>query len=401
MQKNFICWFIMICSISAYQIKGLGKGSRVLDFLALGIIIFLILLYATYQGRNQIKENFKYPILFLFISVAISVFMADKFHNQDASLTLYEQRALYFYLFYFLLHFLTPEPKKLENMILGLGFLFCIIYIIQKVLYPVLITDSMVFFDRGTLRIFMPGASIMVFSYFIAFQKIFEKFTWFSFSIIILSLSVSLLLAGRQLILSLVLISYVNILINKRIKNRLALFALFVVVISVLGFLMKDTINDLITLTLKHSQEGANYIRIKAANYFLFHFQKNHLTYFLGNGVPTERSAYGVSMLKLSTSYGFYLSDLGLISVYFKFGLIFAITVIIVLIKILFFKIDTRIIYIKNYLVSIVITIITTGLIFEEKGGIATLCIMFYLIDYYKNLTITNIVIENKNEKLI
>jgi hypothetical protein len=382
MLKKALCWFILFCSISAYRIHGLGKGDRVLDILGLGAIICFLILYVTYQGTSPVKAGFKYHIIFIFIGTFLSAFMAKVFHSQDMSITVYQQRAIYFLLFYFLLHYLLPNPRDLEKMIMVIGLLFCLVYIVQTKIYPTLITDAMIFRDRGTLRIFMPGGVFMVLAYYLSFKRIFEKFNWLPFSILILTGIVALLLAGRQLIISLLLISFVNILIDKRIKNKLALIFLFVVVISAASFFMRDTINDMISVSQKHSQEGENYIRFRAVKYFLFEFPNNKLSYIFGNGTPSERSVYGISLEKFTEFYGFYMSDIGIIGTYFKYGSIFVIAVLAIFIKILFSKLNSNIIYIKNFIVSTIITMFTTEFLFDVSDGIVAISILLYIIDY-------------------
>jgi hypothetical protein len=386
MMQKAITWFIIICSISAFHFRGLGKGDRILDIIGISSILVLLVLYLVYQGKVVLKENFKWEILFLMATVFISVIMAKEIHNQPLGLTLYQQRATYYFLFYFLLHYLMPDPKDLEKVILSLGIAFCFFYILQTLAYPTLITDAKVFTDRGTLRIFMPGSVFMTLGYFISFQRIFEKFSWVYLLMLVLTLIVAFLLAGRQLIFSLFVISIFNLFFNKQIKYRVVYILVFSLMLVVIVYLMRDTIYDMVTLTFQHSREGERYIRFRAANFFISGYSDNTIAYVFGNGTPTERSAYGIAMEKISTVYGYYLSDLGIIGVFFKFGILYVITVFVVFIKIYSLIKNRSITYLKNFIASVIITMFTTVLIFDEAEGIVVLCIIFYLIDYYSML---------------
>jgi hypothetical protein len=401
MLKKILNWFIIICSISAFEIRGLGKGSRVLDILGICLIIFFLLIFIAYQGKTNIKGNFSYHILFLLMAVFFSTLMAKISHKQDIGITLYQQRGMYFLLFYFLLHYLMPNPKELEKIILIFALLFCFMYIIQTYIYPRLITDGKVFRDRGTLRIFMPGSSFMVLGYYISLQQIFEKFNWTSLSILLLTVVVAFLLAGRQLLSSLALLSLMNILINKRIKNRVALLAIFILVFASMAYLMSDTVGKMISVTTKLKSEGTSYIRVRAAEYYLFQYPHDKLSYLFGNGSPSVRSPYGVSLNKVWEYYGFYLSDIGLVSGFFKFGIIFVITILAIYSKIIFSKSSPDIAYIKYFIISAIITMFTTVLIFEETEGIVIICIILYITDYYKykSLNPENLKIESTENK--
>lgn len=385
MFNNVICWLIIIFSSTAFQIAGLGKGDRVMELLGIGIILVLLILNVVYNGNPSIKINYKFHFTILIGAALISCAMAEIVYNQPFSLTLYQSRAIFFYFFYFLLHYLAPNPKYIEKALVTYGIIYCILYIIQTLVYPTLVTEARVFFDRGTLRIFMPGGMIMLFAYFIAFDKIFEKFSWHYLIFLILSLIVAFLLGTRQILVSLILLSLANIFINKKIKSRITLLIVFFGVIALTAFLMRETIEEMIALTYKHKDEKDGYIRVRAAEYFLTEFPENKAVYIFGNGEPTERSSYGVSMAKISNTFGFYLSDIGLIAIYFKYGIFFSIICLILIFNALFKKLHSQIMYIKYYFVMVLIMLVTSQLPFEISEGIVVVSFIFYFIDFYLN----------------
>jgi hypothetical protein len=181
-------------------------------------------------------------------------------------------------------------------------------------------------------------------------------------------------------------LSFANILINKKIKSRITLLILFFGIVSLAAFLMRETIQEMIELTYKHKDEKDGYIRIRAAEYFLTEFPKNKSVYIFGNGEPTERSSYGVSMAKISNTFGFYLSDIGLIAIYFKYGFFYALTCLVLIFQTLFKKLPSKITYIKYYLFLLIFTLVTSQLPFEISEGIVVVSFIFYFIDYYLNL---------------
>ncbi len=390
MSKYFISWLVLILSTSAFLIKGLGKGDRVMIFMGIGITVFLLVLHIVYEGKALLKANFRTHIFFLFFSSLGSVLMAYMFHEQSFSITLYQQYALYFYFFYFLLHYLLPDPERLERMLIIFGIMYCFFYIAQRMIYPGLITDAQIFWDRGTLRIFMPGEIIMILGYFISFEKIFLKFNWLYLINMLLSVIVVLLLGTRMVIFSLVLLSFFNILINKRVKNKLAVVGVFMVVVAISYFAMKDTFTEMISATKHHADQSENYVRVRAATYFLTKLPQNKAMVILGNGAPSERSPYGIMITQVRNMFGFYLSDIGIVALYVKFGLFFALTCLVIMFQSIFSKLNKEIMYIKYFMAYLIITMFTTQLPFEYSEGVVTISILLYLIDFYK---------ENKSEK--
>ena len=384
MSKYFISWLILILSSSAFLIKGLGKGNRVMIFMGIGITVFLLVLHIVYEGKAILKANFRIHILILFFSSLGSVLMAYMFHEQSFFITLYQQYALYFYILYFLLHYLLPEPEKLERMLLIFGIIYCFFYITQRILYPTLITDAQIFWDRGTLRIFMPGEIIMILGYFISFEKIFMKFNWLYLIHLLLSIIVVLLLGTRMIIFSLVLLSFFNILLNKRVKNKLAVIGIFVVVAAISYFAMKDTFTEMVSATKHHADQSENYVRVRAAAYFVTKLPQNKAMFILGNGVPSERSPYGIMITQVRNMFGFYLSDVGIVALYVKFGLFFALTCLVIMFQSLFSRLNKEIMYIKYFMAYLIITMFTMQLPFEYPEGVVTIAILLYLIDFYK-----------------
>jgi hypothetical protein len=396
MFKYFISWCVLIFSTSAFLFKGLGKGDRVMDIMILSVIIFLVLLHAVYQGKIVMKANFRTHISILLLSLIGSVLMADMFHGQSYSLTLIQQRPIYFYLFYILLHYMLPDPKKIERMLVIFGSIYCLFYIIQTIVYPRLITDALVFRDRNTIRIFLPGEIFMVMGYFISFDKIFSKFSWLYLCHIILSMTVVLLLGSRTMLMSFAVLSFANIMINKRVKNRIAIFFLFAGVAFISFWSMKDVITAMIMETQKNSSQSDNYIRVKAAEYYIWDFPTNLACSVLGNGNPNENSVYGLQVKRVKDYMAFYLSDIGIIGIYAKYGLFFAITCLVILFKCIFSKLHREVMYVKYFMVYLLFTLVFTVLPFESADGIVGLCIILYTIDCYKDGTLITETTGNK-----
>ena len=183
---------------------------------------------------------------------------------------------------------------------------------------------------------------------------------------------------------------FFNILINKRVKNKLAVVGVFMVVVAISYFAMKDTFTEMISATKHHADQSENYVRVRAATYFLTKLPQNKAMVILGNGAPSERSPYGIMITQVRNMFGFYLSDIGIVALYVKFGLFFALTCLVIMFQSIFSKLNKEIMYIKYFMAYLIITMFTTQLPFEYSEGVVTISILLYLIDFYK---------ENKSEK--
>ncbi len=135
---------------------------------------------------------------------------------------------------------------------------------------------------------------------------------------------------------------------------------------------------------------GNSIIRFQAIRYFLTELHPNIISQIIGNGTPNEKSAYGMKMTYLSMRNGFYLSDIGIVGVYVKYGVIFVTITIFLYIKILFRGMHKDIRYIKYYILLLIVTSFTDYHPFQTNEGVIVLASLLYIIDYYDNHIIQN-----------
>ena len=83
-----------------------------------------------------------------------------------------------------------------------------------------------------------------------------------------------------------------------------------------------DVVQGLLDQTKSDLGDGSDYIRVQAAEFFLFEFSPNWVTAIFGNGIPYwNMSDYGIYINMLQTKYGFYLEDVGIIGYYAQIGI--------------------------------------------------------------------------------
>lgn len=378
---------IILCSVSFFKIKVIGKADRIFELLGVGLIIFFIVLFSTYGSKNNIiKQNYSFFIILMLIGVLISSLSVNYFYDQSIGTSLYQQRHTYFLLFYFLLPFLNPKPKLVIDLIFYTALVAAIIYILQYFAYPTKLTEAKMFLDRGTLRINLPGFTFIHLGYFLCLDQYFrtskKKYLYGIFLLFITGL-----LSGTRTTLAIyVLISSGYLIINKHVKNKLLLF----IIIGFIGFAgyigFKGIIDEMRTSAERETSQGADYIRVRAANYFLSSLNKHKITYLIGKGHPDENSSYGRENKILAKKYGYYLSDVGIIGSYYKFGLLFALSALIILFKVLFKKLKSEYNFIKMFLVMQLIVIFIGYFSFEGGDGAIVYIFILYLTEYKEHI---------------
>ena len=142
---------------------------------------------------------------------------------RSISNTMFAQRAMYYYLFYFLLHQLRIRPKDLEFIFLGLGIVYVFLYLIQFAVYPTILYDAYVRADRGTIRIYLSGSDYWAISFYMSVQYFLRTnkpkyllLTLFFFILVIL-------MGGRQNMAIVGFVVLLFLIIDKKVKSKLLL----------------------------------------------------------------------------------------------------------------------------------------------------------------------------------
>ncbi|MGC9343763.1 MAG: hypothetical protein ACP5E3_13750, partial [Bacteroidales bacterium] len=163
MLKKIILVFIILCSLKFYQLAFIPEVVfKISEWIGIGMIFAILIIYIVYSREKLFRQKFAFPIILILISVIISMFAAYGYHNQSFLKTAIAQRAIYFYFIYFLLHYMKMEGEFIIRLILVFGLIYIILYLTQYIVFPSQITNSKMFIDRGTLRIFLSGAGYLV-----------------------------------------------------------------------------------------------------------------------------------------------------------------------------------------------------------------------------------------------
>lgn len=308
----------------------MGSGYFRLIFFSVNVIavsqaLVIIYLFGTVLANlNKLKLTiFQRPIFFILGCVFISAFNAIMFHDQDFATTFLEQRFMYFYLLYFYLLVTKPDIDMMYNTILILASLVSLIVIIQVIVYPIEIVNSSNFLvERSTVRFRIDGQEYIYLGLFFLIDRMIRQgFKVFQFGLVIL-LTAGLFLQGSRYILFACAVGIFLLFINSKEKAR-AIVVMFLLFVAAIFLIPTKYYEEITALTADQIHQGDSYIRVKAANYFLFNFSDNISEVLFGNGQYDASSAYGAKITRLGASEGYFLSDVGFIGDYARFGLIY------------------------------------------------------------------------------
>jgi hypothetical protein len=381
LSNRLLLIFISLCSVWFFRLRGLGKGERVFELLGIALIIVFLFFYYLYDKNSlNVKRNFGLIILFL-SSILISSFSCYYFNNQSIPATLYQSKPEFYVLFYFLLHFLNLKPEWIKEFIFYFAMIAGLVYIMQYFAFPTKITEAKMFIDRGTLRINLPASAFRDLGFFMCIDM-FYRTNKSKYAIgAMLLLSVAIISAFRSVIALYVGLAVIYLLINNKVKNKFMMIIMFVIVMISGFFVFQNIFIAMSKSSQKESSQGKDYVRLQAGNYYFSQITNRPVAGILGNGAPDPSTPYGARTDYYILKHAYYLSDIGLIGSFYKYGLLFVLVSFFILMRLLFIKVSTDLNFIKLFAVMQLLVFLTTFPIFEDESGIVIICLMFYLVD--------------------
>ncbi len=384
--NNTLVIFIILCSTSFFNLKALGPGQKAVELLGIGLIAGLLALHLVYAKKEPIRQQYGVFIGFISLSFVTSMFMAVYDRNQSIPQTLFAQRALFYYAFYFLLHQLRIRPRDLEWIIVSFGILHGLLFLLQYLVYPTILFNTFILIGRGTIRIYLAGSDYLAICFFMSALAFLRTNKPRYLLYLLLSFSIFVLLGGRQTMALMALVLVLAVFFSKRVKSRIGITILIGAGIFLIFLLFQPIFQQMLLESKSNRLQGSSYIRIKAAQYFLTDFYKSALAYITGNGAPAPETSYGTEIDLLKTARGFFLGDIGLLGSYVMYGLFFVIGVFGIILRILSSKFEEKYTYIRYIFIGFLLSLVT-GAGFSTSDFICSVCILLYIMDISLHLT--------------
>jgi hypothetical protein len=378
--NNLFVILIILCSTGFYNFSKLGSGQKAAELMGAVMIIALLAMHLIYSDQLTFKKNFVPFILLIFLGAASSIITANYVKEQTITASIFAERAVFYYFFYFLLHQLKIRPRDLEIIFIIFAVIHVCLYLLQYFAYPKILFDVYMMADRGTIRIYLKGSDYLALCFFMS-MYFWLKTNKLIYAIYMLAaFSIFLLLGGRQTIALMILVLVLAVFFTRQVRSRLFISVMIVISAACVFYMFQDIFKELLVTSNRDRSQGSSYVRIKAAKYFLTTFYKTPVAYITGNGVPGSSSEYASEMSLIRVSKGFYLGDIGLIGTYIMYGIFFIIGVAGIFFKAFKTKIQEHYRYIKFMFLGSMLSLVT-GSGFGEPDFICFICCLMYLID--------------------
>ena len=378
--NNLFVILIILCSTGFFNLTMLGSGQKAAEFMGIGIIVALLAIHYTYSDQLTFRKNFVPFILLIFLSAVTSMITANYVREQSIGASFYAERAILYYMFYFLLHQLKIRPRDLEIIFIIFGIIHICLYLLQYFSYPKILFDVFMMSDRGTIRIYLKGSDYLALCYFMS------MYFWLKTNKIIyavymlVAFSIFLLLGGRQTMALMILVLILAVFFTRKVKSRLFISVMLVGCAACVFYMFQDIFKELLVTSNRDRSQGSSYVRIQAAKFFMTTFFKTPVAYITGNGVPGNTSAYGSEVSLIRLSKGFYLGDIGMLGSYVMYGIFFVIGVAGIFFKAFAVKIQEHYRYVKFMFLGTMLSLVT-GSGFGEPDFICFICCLLYIVD--------------------
>ncbi len=377
---NAVTLFAVVAYFELFKFTMIPFSLRTLSQLAVcGLMIVLIILKLIYQPEKLVRMNFGRVIFIMIIGVIPSYLIADTYHNQSFVISIFASRIIWFYVLYFFVHVYKVSIKFIIQIILYIGLFAVVLYYIQYARYPNIFLDINMLEGRGTIRLFVYGMLCTQVAYFYFLNRFFERNTMIDLILALVSLSIFVLQGTRQLLFAAALLTLINLFFSRRVKGRVVKIGVVTLASLAVFMIFREIFLELTKVSSSQMGDLTGGVRIKASRFFLTSFQPSGWSYLFGNGVAGSGSMYSSRMSLYAFKYGFYLSDIGVIGDYIKYGIVFVLAGLYMLAKSILFKVSPEYRYLKYYIVMQCFTLVTG---YGILGGVdVVLLLILYVFD--------------------
>ncbi len=329
------------------------------------------------------KINFFIPVLLLVAMSLMTFITAFVFHGQSIILSLRVILPWMQICFCFLLLFYKVNEKEIYIFILLFITLYIVLYLSAVAVAPELLFDPsnkneyLLDLSRGWYRIKIVDHGLVLLMLFWQLNLYASKKKKINLCLATICFLVKMLSLSRQHMVIAVTMSVLFLLNRQRWYYKL----LFIGVIMLLFYYVIPHFaiyQKLMGLTEQQMLEDGirNNVRYMAYQYYLT-CNTNVFQDLFGNGLFHSESNYGMSIYRIMFNRGLILADVGMAGFWFYFGLIGCVSIAYFCYNLLFFNYDKEHVFIKYYIISI---LLGTILSHEFDSSLIGISIAYYLM---------------------
>lgn len=388
---KFVCYLFLLSCVNFYspQFLPFAIEEQIAKSITYSLYLLLFVLCVSNRGWH---ENNTYSFCFKMIlwSMPFSVIMASTQHAPQSLGVSIIAVLPYFisYSSFFLLKKTKLSVSDLEKIMLIIGLVNIILTFQLWALLPNQLFGSIRSEEDGRgIRIGIDGDIFKTFFLFYSLYryKTNKKKIWL-LAVIICFITVFISLTRQVMLITIVLAVLYYM---KGIKLYKKIVAIAVVFASLFVIAQLPYFRDLIEVSERQQEREANgneNIRITATRYYIDEAQVNALTRIFGNGCYSYgNSAYGREAYRQQYMTLCFPSDVGLVSIYYLFGVLAIIGMGLIIIKTVRIKIPERYEYMEYVIYYIMLASIASGsvLYLSQNIVLVVTCYLLGKVNYY------------------
>ena len=350
-------------------------------------LVYVAIIIVSILGVGKIKKidaRFSREILLLVILPFLSSWGAFELHGQSFVRSIPPTIYVCVALVYFLLHERQANSTKLIKVIYCVALTFVFIQIFQQLIpsramFGVSVLGNELEVRNGFSRFRMgnmePSLVILFYYWCLLLKKFRQKYMVF---FILMSLSIYLTLTRQLMATTMATILLSVILFNNTRKKMRQYVVLLIFTVGV--YVYKDVLfGSFLEQTVEGNDLTEDNIRLASLTFYWNQIISSPISFLIGNGVPNANSLFG-QIMKSWMDVGFYTSDIGIVGIWWHFGIFFIFIYISMLIKIL-------IIYRKYISLYLKLFVIATAFIsvmiypFATSSNYLLWALLLYMID--------------------
>lgn len=373
-----LVFVLVIASFNFFEAQFLPEG--LVRYVQFGFVFLAILLSAPFAFPKW--EGFVFPLQLLVLSIVLSIGLSHLFWSQSIMDSVKATVPLLLWLFVFYLMRARIPIKTIETIVLIYAGVYVLLYLFQFANSATVYFgwNSAITSERGIKRIIFPGGGIFFLAAFIALNRFTEKgsnkYIWGPLAL--LGLAIPVMQVTRQMIAATLFIYIIHFTRELDIIKKGAIIFVFIGAVIFISNSNHPIVEGLKKAQNETSTQGEDYIRVKAASYFINEFSPGAVNRVLGNGVAYgDKSAYGKFVTRIENTKDYYLADVGLVAVYVMFGLPAVLAFILIWAKSFTISVPREFMYLKYYLWFLLITSFTSNSIYHTNYLIATVFTLY------------------------
>lgn len=389
---KFICFLFLLSCINFYSPQFLPFEIEEQLAKSITYSLYMLMVVLCIPNRNWNEAN-SYDACFkmILLSMPFSVVMASTQHSSQTLFVSIIAVLPYFisYSSFFLFKKTRINVLDMEKMILWIGLVNVILTFQLWALFPNQLFGSIRLEDdgRGT-RIGITGDIFKVFLLFYSLYKYKEqkKKTWL-LSTVLCFITVFISLTRQVMVITSVLSVLYYLKGIKFYKKIIAVAIAFSICLTIVHLPYFSNLIEVTERQQDRETNGDENIRITATRYYVDEAQVNALTRIFGNGCYSYgNSDYGRDAYRQQYMTLCFPSDVGLVSVYYLFGILAIAGMGLIVVKTIKLKIPVRFSYMKYVIYYIMLASIASGPVLYTSQNIVLVvtCYLLGKISVYK-----------------